>query len=126
MKQKKKYLQKQRHFILYEDLNEPIFSGLNQIGFRKYVVIKHTIVRSWSFKDIYFYVFTKNKFRGNEAYIYPNFRFSYIYVSSIDFINNEIIIKISNDYFINKSICLGNIIKHVPLTEQFHYYDQRM
>jgi hypothetical protein len=87
MKQKKKYLQKQRHFILYEDLNEPIFSGLNQIGFRKYVIIKHTVVNSWSFKDIYFYVFTKNKFKGNDAYIYPNFRFSYIYVSSIDFIN---------------------------------------
>lgn len=126
MKQKKKYLQKEPYFILYEDLNEPIFSGLKQIGFRKYVVIKQTIVSSWSFKDDYYYVYTKTKSKGNDFYIYPNFRFSYIYVSSIDFIKNEIIIKISNDVFINKSICLGNIFKSFPLTEQFHYYDPRV
>lgn len=126
MKQKKKYLQKERYVSLYEDLNEPIFNGLKQIGFRKYVLIKQKVVSSWSFKDDYYFVYTKAIRTGNDVYIYPNFRFSYIYVSSIEFFKNEIIIKISNDVFINNSIRLSSITMQTPITHNFNYYDPRV
>ena len=126
MKQKKKYLQKERYVSLYEDLNEPIFNGLKQIGFRKYVLIKQKVVSSWSFKDDYYFVYTKAIRTGNDVYIYPNFRFSYIYVSSIEFFKNEIIIKISNDVFINNSIHLSRITMQTPITHNFNLYDPRV